>query len=329
MAGFPEPQPGVLYLTEGGQETELMYKHGHELPEFAMYPLLDDRRAVADLTDMYTRYLEIAAEHGFVALVGGLDYRASPDWASKLEISRDGLAELQLRSIDFLRDVARPFQRQIPRILIVGIVGPRGDAYGQNRTITAEEAEDYHGVQIETLRQADVDLVSAMTFNNIPEGVGVARAAAKAGMPLSLSFMVDSAGRLLTGPSLKDAVEAVDEQAGDARPDFYGINCAHPVEFEPALVAGPWIERIRSLRPNASMAEKQALCQIGHLEAGDPESLGAHMGALARRFPHIDIWGGCCGTWDDHLRAVAQQLRPLESTYASASSGGSAVGPSE
>ncbi len=58
MAGFPDPQPGVLYLTEGGQETELMYKHRHELPEFAMYPLLDDRRAVADLTDMYTRYLQ-------------------------------------------------------------------------------------------------------------------------------------------------------------------------------------------------------------------------------------------------------------------------------
>ena len=43
MAGFREQQPGVRYLTEGGQETELMYKHGHELPEFAMYPLLDDR----------------------------------------------------------------------------------------------------------------------------------------------------------------------------------------------------------------------------------------------------------------------------------------------
>lgn len=313
MAGFPEPQPGVLYLTEGGQETELMYKHGHDLPEFAMYPLLDDRGAVADLTDMYTRYLEVAAAHGFVALMGGLDYRASPDWASKLGISRDGLAEFQLRSIEFLRDVARPFERQIPRILIVGVVGPRGDAYGQNRTITADEAEEYHGVQIETLRRTGVDLVGAMTFNNVPEGVGVARAAASAGLPLSLSFMVDSAGRLLTGPSLKEAVEAVDKQAGDARPDFYGINCSHPVEFEPALVAGQWLERIRSLRPNASTAEKQALCQIGHLEAGDPELLGAQMGALARRLPHIDVWGGCCGTWDDHLRAVAQQLRPLES----------------
>jgi hypothetical protein len=29
----------------------------------------------------------------------------------------------------------------------------RGDAHGQDRTITADEAEDYHGVQIETLRQ--------------------------------------------------------------------------------------------------------------------------------------------------------------------------------
>ena len=153
MAGFPEQQPGVLYLTEGGQETELMYKHEHELPEFAMYPLLDDRRAVADLTDMYTRYLEIAAAHGLVALMGGLDYRASPDWASKLGISNDGLAEFQLRSIEFLRDVARPFAGQVPQILIAGMVGPRGDAYGLNRTITAEEAEEYHGVQIETLRE--------------------------------------------------------------------------------------------------------------------------------------------------------------------------------
>ena len=79
---------------------------------------------------MYTRYLEIAAAHGFAALMGGLDYRASPDWASKLGISSAGLAEFQLRSIQFLRDVARPFEDQIPQILFAGVVGPRGDAYG-------------------------------------------------------------------------------------------------------------------------------------------------------------------------------------------------------
>jgi S-methylmethionine-dependent homocysteine/selenocysteine methylase len=311
MTGFPERRADVLYLTEGGQETELMYKHGHELREFAMYPLLDDRAAVVDLTDMYTRYLEVAAAYGFAALMGGFDYRASQDWATKLGISAAGLADFQQRAIGFLRDVAQPFHAQISQILIAGIVGPRGDAYGEDRTITADEAEDYHSVQLETLRQAQVDLVSALTFNSVPEAVGLARAAARVGLPLSVSFMVDATGRVLSGRTLKETIEAVDEQAGAARPDFYGINCSHPLEFEPALVDGPWRERIRSLRPNASTADKQALCEIGHLEAGDPAQLGAQLGAIAKRFPHIDIWGGCCGTWDDHLRAIAENLRPL------------------
>lgn len=310
MAGFPMMQPGVRYLTEGGQETELMYKHGHELPEFVMYPLLDDAAAVADLTDMYTRYLTVAAEHGLVPLMGGLDYRASPDWAAKIGISPEGLVEYQLRSIAFLREVARPFEERLPTILVAGVVGPRGDAYGQDHTITADEAETYHRVQLATLKQAEVDLVSAMTFNNIPEAVGVARAAASVGLPLSMSFMVDPAGRLTTGPTLREAVEAVDDQAGDARPDFYGINCSHPDEFMPALADGSWLERVRSLRPNAAMADKQALCTIGHLEAGDPAALGAQVGTLARRLPHIDIFGGCCGTWDDHLHAIARALPP-------------------
>jgi homocysteine S-methyltransferase len=308
VAGFPEQRSGVRYLAEGGQETELMYAHGHELPEFAMYPLLDDPAAVADLEDMYGRYFEVAAAHGFVPLVGGLDYRASADWAAKLGISEAGLAEYQLRSIEFLRSAAKPFADRIPEVLVAGVVGPRGDAYGQDRTITVDEAEAYHAAQLATLRQAGVDLVSAMTFGSVPEAIGVARAAASAGLPLSMSFLVDATGCLFTGPPLRDAIEAVDAGAGADRPDFYGINCSHPVEFEPALVDEPWVRRIRSLRPNASPAEKQALCTIGHLEAGDPAQLGREVAAIAARFPHIDIWGGCCGTWDDHLAAIAGEL---------------------
>jgi S-methylmethionine-dependent homocysteine/selenocysteine methylase len=309
VAGFPAQREGVLYLTEGGQETELMYKHGHELPEFALYPLLDDPAAVADLRDMYTRYLQVAAAYGMVPLMGGLDYRASPDWAGKLGISPVALRDFQLRAIDFLRDVARSFEGELPEVLYSGVVGPRGDAYGQDLDITADEAADYHSVQLATLREAGVDLVSAMTFNSVPEAVGLSRAAAAAQLPLSMSFMVDGTGRVLTGLTLRDAVEAVDAEAGDARPDFYGINCSHPDEFEPALTAGPWLERVRSLRPNASSADKQSLCTIGHLESGDPQALGAQVGVLSRRLPHVDVFGGCCGTWDDHLRATAQALR--------------------
>jgi homocysteine S-methyltransferase len=309
--GFPAQRQGALYLTEGGQETEIMYRFGHELPEFAMYPLLNNRVAMADLRGMYSRYFDTAARHGFSAMVSGLDYRASPDWGEKLGYSRESLAEALLQSIDFLRNVAQPYAGQIPDILIGGMVGPRGDAYSLNRAITADEAEDYHSFQLETLKRSEVDFTSAMTFNNIPEAVGVARAAARLDMPLTVSFILDSNHRLKSGPSLKEAIEAVDAETGDARPDFYGINCSHPLEFGPALEPGDWILRMRSLRPNASAKDKVDLCQIGHLEDGDPVELGEQMGALARRYPHIDIWGGCCGTWDTHLNEIAKNVREI------------------
>jgi homocysteine S-methyltransferase len=309
MAGFGSQREGVFYLTEGGQETEIQYRHGHDLPEFAMYPLLDNPAAMADLKAMYCRVLDVAAEHGFVAMISGLDYRGSPDWGEKLGYSRAGLADALERSIGFLRDVARPYKSQIPEIRIGGALGPRGDAYSLNRTITADEAEDYHSFQLEVLKRADVDFVWAATFNNVPEAVGVARATARIGLPLSLSFMLDSNHRLKSGPSLKEAIETVDAEAGDTKPDFYGINCSHPLEFEPALEPGDWIARIRSLRPNASAMDKIELCKIGHIEDGDPVDLGQRMGALAQRYPHIDIFGGCCGTWAPHLDEIARNVR--------------------
>ena len=39
---FPPRREGRLFLTDGGIETEIMYKRGFELPHFAMYPLLDN-----------------------------------------------------------------------------------------------------------------------------------------------------------------------------------------------------------------------------------------------------------------------------------------------
>lgn len=308
---FPPQKPGTYYLTEGGQETEIMYRFGHDLPEFAMYPLLDRPDALAALRGMYQRYLETAAANGFSVLMGGLDYRASPDWGAKLGYSPEALVEVQLRCIEFLRDVAKPFHGQIPSILISGIVGPRGDAYSLNPTITAEASEDYHSVQLETLARAGVDLVSAMTFNSVAEAVGVARAAARVNLPLGIAFTLDSTSKLKSGPTLREAIEATDREADEAKPDFYGINCSHPFEFEAALEPGDWIERIRMLRPNASAADKIALCKIGHLEEGDPQELGMLMGALGRRYAHIDIWGGCCGTWEKHLGQIAAQVKQM------------------
>jgi homocysteine S-methyltransferase len=57
MTLFPEQKSDVFYITEGGTETEIMYKFGHELPPFAMYPLLDSPKAVRDLELMFQNTL--------------------------------------------------------------------------------------------------------------------------------------------------------------------------------------------------------------------------------------------------------------------------------
>lgn len=272
-----------------------------------MFPLLDDPAARDAMTGMFRRYLDVMATHGVSAFLSGLDYRASPDWGKKLGYSPQSLAAANIASIEFLHDLAREYADDIDEIRIGGVIGPRGDAYQLNRTITADEAEDYHAVQLQTLKGAGVDIANAMTFNNIPEAVGVARAAKKIGLPLSIYLTVDSTSRLKSGPRLAEAVDAIDAQT-DAAPAFYGLNCSHPVEFAPALTDGNWVKRVRGFRPNASKMEKIALCKLGHLEEGDPVELGQLMGGLARRFPHMDIWGGCCGTGAVHLNEIARNV---------------------
>jgi S-methylmethionine-dependent homocysteine/selenocysteine methylase len=308
QAPFPPIGRGDLLLTEGGLETEIMYRHGFELPEFAMFPLLENPKAVAALRKVISEHLDVAAEFGLSFMLTGLDYRASPDWGKKLGYSSQALADANIAAIEFLRDIASGYREQIPHLLIGGLLGPRGDAYSLNQKITAVSAEDYHAVQLETLKSAGVDFACAATFNNVAESIGAARAAAKIGVPLSVSLTLDSTCRLKSGPSLGDAITEIDAQTGSAAPDFYLLNCSHPLEYEPAIENKDWIKRLRGVRPNASKMEKVALCKLGHIEDGDPVELGAQLQNLSERYPHMDIFGGCCGTGHNHLREIAKAL---------------------
>ena len=307
---MPEPfKPGLRYLAEGGQETELMYGHGFELPHFALFPLLDDPAEIARLTSMYEAVLDVAAWHKMGILLGGLDYRASPDWAALLGYDLATLAEYQHRSIGFLRQVAKPYRQRLPHILVSGIIGTQGDAYARNEDATASSAEAYHRTQMGNLAAARVDLVQAMTFTSIEEAIGVINAAAAYDLPIIVSFMPDSSGHV-DGLPLDEAVKNVDP-ATDRYSTVYGINCSHPSDFEPHLAeGGEWLQRLGILRPNASEKDKVELCQIGHLERGDPADLAERMGRLARRLPNVVVWGGCCGTWSEHLELIAEAIEP-------------------
>jgi homocysteine S-methyltransferase len=50
---FPPQKEGHFCLSEGGAETEILYKYGFELPQFAMFPLLNNPEALSKLQGMY------------------------------------------------------------------------------------------------------------------------------------------------------------------------------------------------------------------------------------------------------------------------------------
>ena len=302
---FPPRLENKFYLTEGGTETEIMYKWGFELPEFAMYPLLDNPEADEIIRSMFRRYFEVAAVHNTGMLLNGHDYRASPDWGEKLGYSAEGLREMQRRTIRFLDEMRAEYADRVTDVYIAACIGPRGDAYGTGDEISVSEAEDYHSVQLQNLEDTAADMAVAATFNNVPESIGVIRAANEAGIPIGVSLTLTPEGRLRSGPALGEAIETIDE-ATNGGAAWFGTNCSHPLEFEPALGdRGPWLDRLRYIRPNAAKMDKIALCSLGHLEDGDPVELGGQMGEVARRLPGVDIIGGCCGTDERHLSEIA------------------------
>ena len=102
--------------------------------------------------------------------------------------------------------------------MISGCIGPHDDGYDPSEMLSATAAQDYHSTQIGTFADTAADMVTAITMTYAEEAVGVARAAAAAGMPAVISFTVETDGRLPSGQPLGDAIEQVDGETGAARP---------------------------------------------------------------------------------------------------------------
>jgi S-methylmethionine-dependent homocysteine/selenocysteine methylase len=248
------------------------------------------------------------AGHGFV--LESPTWRANPDWAEKIGYSREKLADMNRKAVELMVELRTEFETPRSPMPISGNIGPRGDGYQPGKLMSAREAEAYHGEQIAVFRDSAADLTSAFTINYVAEAIGIARAAKAAGMPAVISFTLETDGRLPTGQTLQEAIVQTDAETG-ATPAYYMINCAHPTHFEGALNAGePWTGRVRGLRANASMRSHAELDQATDLDVGDPDDLGRRYAALRRRFRHINVLGGCCGTDHRHVEAICLACEP-------------------
>ena len=300
---------GDLFLTDGGIETTLIFLEGLELPYFAAFHLLRERDGRDALARYFERYIAIAKADGTGFILESPTWRASTDWGDKLGYTRDDIAAANRDAIGLMLELRGKHETARTPIVVSGCVGPRGDGYDPGQAMSAAEAERYHAHQIGALAAAGADMVTAITMTNANEAVGVTRAAMKAGMPVAISFTLETDGRLPTGQELAEAIGEVDG-ATTSGPAYFMINCAHPTHFEDALAADEgWTARLRGIRANASRRSHQELNDAPDLDAGDPFELGGQYRALLRRHPQINVLGGCCGTDHRHVECISRACR--------------------
>jgi S-methylmethionine-dependent homocysteine/selenocysteine methylase len=129
-----------------------------------------------------------------------------------------------------------------------------------------------------------------------------------------VSFTVETDGRLPTGQSLRSAVEQTDA-ATEGYAAYYGINCAHPEHVEQALAdGGSWLDRLHSLRANASRKSHAELNESADLDGGNPEELARDYLRLSTSLPRLNVMGGCCGTDTRHVESIAAICVPVFAT---------------
>lgn len=297
---------GSLFLTDGGLETDLIFNDGVDLPEFAAFVLLSNDEGIAALRNYYEKFMKIAGDHETGFIFESPTWRSSPDWGEVLGYDRAAIVEANQRAIGLMIELREELAASTGPIVISGCIGPRGDGYVAESVMAEDEAATYHRAQIDAFGSAGADMVTAVTMTNVLEATGIALAAAAAGIPAAISFTVETDGRLPDGTPLLEAVDRVDE-ATNASPAYFMVNCAHPDHFvdklDPEIAA---TGRIHGVRANASRMSHEELDVSEELDDGNPEELAEQYAKLRERLPGINVLGGCCGTDARHLAAIAE-----------------------
>lgn len=299
---------GDIFLTDGGIETTLIFHDGFELPEFAAFDLLNKEEGVAALRRYYNSYLSVAKQYEAGFILEAPTWRTSRDWGNVLGYSAVELDLANRKAINLLDDIRQEQETSRSKMVISGCMGPRGDGYVIENLMTPDEAQAYHAAQINTFRQTQADMVTALTMTYAEEAIGLTKAALAAGIPVVISFTVETDGCLPSGQTLKEAILQVDEATGNG-PVYYMINCAHPSHFKDAINSNEeWIERIGGLRANASSLSHEELDALEELDDGTPAELGHQYRELTTKLCNLNVMGGCCGTDHRHIEAIANSF---------------------
>jgi homocysteine S-methyltransferase len=298
---------GEIYLTDGGVETDLIFNRSIEIREFAAHTLLPEPNGRAALERYLRSYLELARSRGTGFILDTQTWKAHPHWAGDLGATDAELKQVNRDAVAFIAGLREEFSANREPIVLNAVVGPRGDAYAPEDLVAVGDARGYHARQLGWLAETEVDMATAMTFTQSGEAAGFALAAEDVGLPCTISFTVETDGRLPSGEPLDEAITRVDAESGRT-PAYFMINCAHPDHFMHILEDDAWARRIRGIRCNASRCSHAELDASETLDDGDPVELAGQYGVIRSRMPWLNVFGGCCGSDIRHVTEIARFL---------------------
>ena len=294
------------FMTDGGLETDLIFNHGIDLPEFAAFDLLKNKEGKEVLRKYYLDYLNISKQKCSGFILEAPTYRANPDWALKIGYSLESLDAVNKTAVRELEKLRSDYENESFKIAISVCIGPRGDGYSPTNKMSVEMAEEYHSAQIKSIVDTNADFISALTMNYNEEAIGIVKAAKKNNIPVVISYTLETDGTLPSGETLEAAIITLDKKT-DNYVSYFMINCAHPNHFASILDPNSkWTNRIKGLRANASNKSHSELNESETLDIGDKEQLAREYQNLKLLLPNLSIIGGCCGTDHTHLKEICE-----------------------
>jgi 5-methyltetrahydrofolate--homocysteine methyltransferase len=211
--------------------------------------------------------------------------------------------EISRRAAELARQAAEEFSTPAKPRFVAGSMGPTTKAISVSGGVTFDELRRSFREQALGLLEGGVDallLETCFDTRNIKAGVlATSDLSRELGqpIPLMISVTIEPMGTMLAGQGIEALWASLDHL------DLFsiGLNCATGPEFmtDHLRTLQSLTTRFVSCYPNAGLPNEEG--RYGET----PTSLAEHLGRFADR-GWLNIVGGCCGTTEEHIRAIAQ-----------------------
>src|SRR5580704_4584832 len=215
----------------------------------------------------------------------------------------DKAIEISRRAAELARKAADEFTTAKKPRFVAGSMGPTTKAISVTGGITFEQLRQNFFAQAKGLIEGGSDLLLLETCQdtrNIKAGIlAIDDLSREVGqpVPVMISVTIEPMGTMLAGQS----IEALWASLDHVDVLSLGLNCATGPEFmtDHVRTLQSLTRRYVSCYPNAGLPNEEGLY------GETPKSLSEQLGRFVDR-GWLNMVGGCCGTTEKHIRAIAQ-----------------------